>query len=116
MPSGKTDTVKQIITSRVNIHHDVKLLVTSTYLSKGSNYGQHVCDCHYSDGGCMEEETKHNTCNCDANLPVPLSDSGTITNTSALPVVKLFFGGLTYDMQQANFQLGRLKCFGRYIF
>ena len=116
MPSGKTDRVKQIITSRVNIHHDVKLLVTSTYLSKGSNYGQHVCDCHYSDGGCMEEETKHNTCNCDANLPVPLSDSGTITNTSALPVVKLFFGGLTYDMQQANFQLGRLKCFGRYIF
>ena len=116
MPSGKTDTVKQIITSRVNIHYDVKLLVTSTYLSKGSNYGEHVCDCHYSDGGCMEEETKHNTCNCDANLPVPLSDSGTITNTSALPVVKLFFGGLTYDMQQANFQLGRLKCFGRYIF
>ena len=106
MPSGKTDRVKQIITSRVNIHHNVQYVVTSTYLSKGSNYGQHVCDCHYSDGGCME----------DANLPVPLSDSGTITNTSALPVVKLFFGGLTYDMQQANFQLGRLKCFGRYIF
>ena len=107
--------VKQIITSRVNIHHDVKLLVTSTYLSKGSNYGQHVCDCHYSDGGCMEEETKHNTCNCDANLPVPLSDSGTITNTSALPVVKLFFGGMTFDLQYGAFQLGRLKCYGGWL-
>ena len=38
--------------------------------------------------------------------------SGTITNMTALPVMKLFFGGLTYDLQSAAYQLGRLKCYG----
>ena len=37
---------------------------------------------------------------------------GTITNTTALPVMKLFFGGLSYDLQSGSFQLGRLKCYG----
>ena len=60
----------------------------------------------------MEEESKHNTCNCDANLPIALTDTGTITNSSALPVVKLFFGGMNYDLQYGVFQLGRLKCYG----
>ena len=78
----------------------------------GGTYGEHVCDCHYEAGGCVEEDTRHNTCNCDANLPAELSDTGTITNTSALPVAKLFFGGLDYDLQAAAFKLGRLKCYG----
>ena len=72
-----------------------------------------MCDCHYEAGGCIEEETKQNTCNCDANLPVALTDSGTITNSSALPMVKLYFGGLTYEIQYATYTLGRLKCYGR---
>ena len=38
--------------------------------------------------------------------------SGTITNTTALPVMKLFFGGLNYELQSASYQLGRLKCYG----
>ena len=42
----------------------------------GSNYGTHVCDCHYEPDGCMEEETMHNTCNCDAKLPIDLNDTG----------------------------------------
>ena len=71
-----------------------------------------MCDCHYSADGCIDEETKHNTCNCDANLPIALSDTGTITNTSALPVASLFFGGLSYEMQEGAFKLGRLKCYG----
>ena len=50
----------------------------------------------------IEEETKLNFCNCDANLPVALTDSGTITNSSALPMVKLYFGGLTYEIQYAT--------------
>ena len=57
-------------------------------------------------------ETKNNRCNCDANLPIPLTDSGTITNMTALPVIKLFFGGLSYEMESGAFQLGRLKCYG----
>ena len=81
-------------------------------INLGSNYGSHVCDCHYEAGGCIEEETKQNTCNCDANLPVALTDSGTITNSSALPMVKLYFGGLTYEIQYATYTLGRLKCYG----
>ena len=81
----------------------------------GGTYGEHVCDCHYEAGGCVEEETRHNTCNCDANLPAELSDTGTITNTSALPVVKLFFGGMTFDLQYGAFQLGRLKCYGGWV-
>ena len=51
-------------------------------------------------------------CNCDANLPVPLTDTGIITNSTALPVQKLYFGGLNFDIQLASFTLGRLKCYG----
>jgi len=79
----------------------------------GSNYGDHVCDCHYETEGCFDEELKHNRCNCDANQPVPLTDTGVITNSTALPVQKLFFGGLNFEMQSASFVLGRLKCFGQ---
>ena len=79
---------------------------------QGSNYGVHVCDCHYEDDGCIQEENRHNTCNCDANLPEQFIDTGTITNTSALPVARLFFGGLSYEMQEGAFKLGRLKCYG----
>ena len=57
-------------------------------------------------------ETKNNRCNCDANLPVPLTDTGIITNSTALPVQKLYFGGLNFDIQLASFTLGRLKCYG----
>ena len=85
-------------------------------LFKGSNYGFHVCDCHYESEGCVEEETKSNRCNCDANLPIPLTDTGVITNSTALPVQKLFFGGLNFDLQSASFILGRLKCYGKNIF
>jgi len=84
---------------------------TNVYYT-GSNYGTHVCDCHYAAEGCIEEDTKHNTCNCDANLPIPSTDTGTITNMTALPVMKLFFGGLNYELQSAAYQLGRLKCYG----
>ena len=31
---------------------------------------------------------------------------------TALPVMKLFFGGLNYELQSAAYQLGRLKCYG----
>jgi len=79
----------------------------------GANKGFHSCDCHFSEEGCAEENTRGNTCNCDANLPTPLTDSGTLTNTTALPVTKLSFGGLTYEIQSGAFQLGNLKCFGK---
>ena len=40
---------------------------------------------------------------------------GTITNTSALPVTKMYFGGLEYEIQSGSFLLGRLKCYGKII-
>ena len=95
-----------------NIRYILYTNLSYSIQQSGSKYGSHVCDCHYEDGGCIEEETKLNTCNCDANLPVPLTDSGTITNSSALPMVKLYFGGLTYEIQNATFTLGRLRCYG----
>ena len=68
-------------------------------LFSGSNFGYHVCDCHYEDEGCMEEVDKDTTCNCDANLPIPLHDTGVITNMTALPVTKLYFGGLFFSLK-----------------
>jgi len=82
----------------------------------GSNFNNHVCDCFYDEEGCAEEEVYSNSCNCDANLPLLLQDTGTITNTSALPITKMYFGGLTYEIQYGAFTLGRLKCFGEKTF
>jgi len=79
----------------------------------GENKGYHSCDCHFSSEGCFEEETRGNKCNCDANLPAPLVDTGLLTNMSALPVTKLAFGGLTYAVQSAFFKLGNLQCYGK---
>jgi len=79
----------------------------------GENKGYHSCDCHFSSEGCFEEETRGNKCNCDANLPAPLVDTGLLTNMSALPVTKLAFGGLTYQIQSAFFKLGNLQCYGK---
>jgi len=78
----------------------------------GSHNGNHSCDCHFTEDGCAEEAIQSNTCNCDANLPVELQDTGVITNITALPITKLFFGGLSYEIQYGAFQLGRLKCYG----
>jgi len=84
---------------------------SNSYFTGNGTEG-HVCDCHYEEEGCKEEEIKKNTCNCDANVPAELSDTGTITNNDALPVMRLSFGGLNYESQYAKFQLDRLKCFG----
>ena len=81
----------------------------------GSNYGQHVCSCHFSEEGCAQEETLHNTCNCDSKGLSELSDVGTITNSSALPITELRFGGLLYDAQAGYHTLGKLICAGKKI-
>ena len=55
----------------------------------GSNYGTHMCDCHNEAEGCIEEETKHNTCNCDANLPIPSTDTGdNLANMSSRTIIQ----------------------------
>ena len=103
----------------------------SDHFISGSNKNLHVCDCSFQQEGCAEQAVYNNTCNCDANLPVLLQDTGThllhcipklcsylsfltgiITNSSALPITRMFFGGLNYDAQSGEFLLGRLKCYG----
>ena len=78
----------------------------------GSHHGQHVCSCHYIDEGCFDEENVGNSCNCDALEPLEMSDVGTITNSSALPITELRFGGLESDVQSAFHTLGKLSCSG----
>jgi len=72
----------------------------------GSNFGNHVCGCHEEEKGCVN----HGGCNCDRSF-IPSSDYGTITNTTALPIVRVF-GGLQHKVQSGAFRLGRLKCYG----
>jgi len=84
---------------------------TNVYFT-GNDSSLHACDCHYTEQGCIEEELKQNTCNCDANLPAPLIDTGLISNMSALPIMGISFGGLTYEIQQGAYKIGRLSCQG----
>ena len=127
LPTGRTDMVSRTITTQVWCTCLLRNLLFITFFA-GSNYGNHVCDCFYDSEGCIESETLMNRCNCDSTLPIPLTDTGTkkdvfclqsnifkgiITNTTALPVTKLYFGGLIYDVQSGAFLLGRLKCYGK---
>jgi len=82
------------------------------YYFTGSDPSLHACDCHYTEDGCMDEDFRGNTCNCDANLPIPMNDTGTLTNMTSLPMLSISFGGLSYEMQKANFAIGRLSCMG----
>ena len=71
MASGRIGRGRQIFTTQAS------LKPASTYeMRPGSNHGFHVCDCHNEAEGCLEEETMGNTCNCDANLPIPSTDTG----------------------------------------
>jgi hypothetical protein len=63
----------------------------------------------------IENDMKNNTCNCDADRPNLESDSGTITNSSALPITKLYFGGINSENQDGSYMLGRFKCFGEFL-
>jgi hypothetical protein len=71
---------------------------------------RHVCACGTA-GTCVDSAL---ACNCDAAAPQWLEDSGRLTSAAgSLPVVELRFGGLRFDGQAAQFQLGPLACSGR---
>ena len=79
----------------------------------GSNHGDHVCSCHFTEEGCIDESSLGNTCNCDSKAPTPLFDEGYIDNSTALPITELRFGGLHYDAQSGFHTLGKLTCGGK---
>merc|ERR1712179_577479 len=78
----------------------------------GSDPAIHACDCYFTEEGCEDEELKQNTCNCDSNLPAPLTDTGLITNMEDLPMLSIALGGLRYEIQQGAYKIGRLSCKG----
>ena len=79
----------------------------------GSNYGNHVCSCHFSEEGCILDDVLNTTCNCDSKSPAVLFDLGYITNSSALPITELKFGGMDYEPQLGFHTLGKLNCGGK---
>ena len=72
---------------------------------------EHTCACGLN-MSCVNDVYK---CNCDSSAPEWLSDVGTLTNMSALPVEELRFGGLIFGSQQASFVLGPMSCTGRKV-
>ncbi|CAG0886202.1 unnamed protein product [Darwinula stevensoni] len=81
----------------------------SHYYWDGSNATEHVCKCGLSNS-CVDTNLP---CNCDAGAPGRGSDSGEITNATALPITQLRFGGLKFQNQKANYTLGGLICKGK---
>ena len=57
---------------------------------QGNNWGFHTCNCHYEEDGCVDEDVYFNTCNCDANLPVQMRDTGLIKKKIACRYVFVF--------------------------
>ena len=85
--------------------------VTNYYWDGQHNPTDHVCACDAA-GDCLNERVR---CNCDSGAPQWLSDEGVLTDASALPVKELRFGGLEFDGQEAQFELGPLSCSGRKV-
>ena len=52
------------------------------------------------------------TCNCDANVPTTMSDSGVLTDMEALPVVAFKYGDLIYEGTYGSIEVERLICQG----
>ena len=79
----------------------------------GSDSSIHSCDCFYSEDGCEAHDVLNTTCNCDSIEPTPLLDTGLLMKSSSLPIKSIAFGGLSFEMQQASYTIGRLVCKGK---
>ena len=79
----------------------------------GSDSSIHSCDCFYSEDGCEAHDVLNTTCNCDSIEPTPLLDTGLLMKSSSLPIKSIAFGGLSFEMQQASYTIGRLICKGK---
>ena len=85
--------------------------VNNYYWDDKHDPSEHVCACDAA-GDCITERV---TCNCDQAAPQWLSDQGLLTDANVLPVRELSFGGLEFDGQEAQFQLGPLTCSGKKV-
>ncbi len=87
------------------------LLGNQQYFFNGNHVGEHVCSCA-EDNSCLGNGGSPNDCNCDANQPDWVQDSGEITAKDFLPITGFAYGPLEFDIEQANFTIGRLRCSG----
>ena len=60
----------------------------------------------------MNNGASKESCNCDAQVPLWAQDLGIITAIELLPISSLLYGPLQFEIEQANFTLGPLKCSG----
>ena len=74
----------------------------------GSNYGSHICTC----GTNQSCSNKALGCNCDTKKLEFQTDSGLITNMSALPITGFEYGKFQFSSQYAAIFIGNLKCSG----
>jgi hypothetical protein len=77
----------------------------------GSDSSVHMCQCGL-DGSCISDSGNTFSCNCDAKTPEWAMDSGAITAKAILPITGFSYGPLKFDVEQANFTIGRLRCLG----
>ena len=80
----------------------------------GNYPGEHRCKC-YDTNSCLNNGVTEEQCNCDAQLPTWAQDKGVITATDLLPISAVMYGPLSFDIENANFTIGPLRCSGESI-
>ena len=76
----------------------------------GNHPGEHLCQCG-EDHSCVDSGLDL-MCNCDSKSPTWYNDVGRITAKELLPIASFHYGPLIFDLERANFTLGRLTCSG----
>ena len=74
----------------------------------GSNHGRHLCSC----GTNRSCSNRAFGCNCDLKKIEFQTDTGVITNMSALPITGFEYGKFQFSSQYAAISIGNLKCSG----
>ena len=78
----------------------------------GYHPNEHRCRCYDTDS-CLNDGASEERCNCDARLPLWSEDSGVINSKDVLPITGVTYGPLTFELEQANFTIGPLRCSGK---
>ena len=103
-----------IVNKQLYDKHDSIYLGQPQHFFSGDHRGDHICSCGETDS-CLSNGVLTYDCNCDSNLPIWASDDGKITAKDLLPMTQVFYGPLLYDIENANFTIGRLRCTGKLI-
>ena len=64
---------------------------------------------------CLTRGFKTYPCNCDAQFPEWAQDAGTITAKELLPIKEVYYGPHRFAQNKANYTIGQMQCYGKYI-